>query len=701
MNEKDLELNLEDILKEFGDSGETLSEGEDEASHSLPEYLYQEPEEEPVQAEETAEEVPAAQAEAPEAQETAEEPPAGEKSATGDTIRLDDVVKAAQAEAQAEETPAEEEAAAEQEPQEEAEEAAEEPEVQEEPAEEQPEYVPAEPIPFRPRSRLRELKRKLIAGPEKRYYELSELGVGKLQVAIMLSLAVVILSAGAGVLYAFDMIPENRLRFMIFCQILAMLVGALLGCYQMMDGISDLIHGKFSLNTMLCVTFLACCVDSVFCLVELRVPLCAAFTLQVAMALWSTYQKRSTEMGQMDTMRKAIRLDSVLKVEDYYDGRPGIFRGEGQVEDFMDRYSERTDPEKIQGRYALISLIISAAIAVVAGLLNSVSMAFQIFSTTLLVAVPASFFVSNSRPMAILERRLHALGTVLCGWSGVKALSSRMVYPLSDSDIFPAGSVKMNGVKFYGERDPEVTIAYATALICANGGGLVPVFQQLLASRNGPKYPVKNFRVYPGSGVGGEVCGESVVMGSSQFLQELGVEIPAGTMVNQAVYVAIDGEFSGLFAITYARMKYSASGLATLCAYRGLTPLVTADDFILTAPFLKEKFGVNVRRVAYPTREEKAELAAKAPAEDAPVLALTTHEGLAPAAYAITGARALRTACKLGLVIHIVGGVLGMLIMLALAIIGAVDLLTPLNILLYQLVWMVPGLLVTEWTRAI
>ena len=701
MNEKDLELNLEDILKEFGDSGETLSEGEDEASHSLPEYLYQEPEEEPVQAEETAEEVPAAQAEAPEAQETAEEPPAGEKSATGDTIRLDDVVKAAQAEAQAEETPAEEEAAAEQEPQEEAEEAAEEPEVQEEPAEEQPEYVPAEPIPFRPRSRLRERKRKLIAGPEKRYYELSELGVGKLQVAIMLSLAVVILSAGAGVLYAFDMIPENRLRFMIFCQILAMLVGALLGCYQMMDGISDLIHGKFSLNTMLCVTFLACCVDSVFCLVELRVPLCAAFTLQVAMALWSTYQKRSTEMGQMDTMRKAIRLDSVLKVEDYYDGRPGIFRGEGQVEDFMDRYSERTDPEKIQGRYALISLIISAAIAVVAGLLNSVSMAFQIFSTTLLVAVPASFFVSNSRPMAILERRLHALGTVLCGWSGVKALSSRMVYPLSDSDIFPAGSVKMNGVKFYGERDPEVTIAYATALICANGGGLVPVFQQLLASRNGPKYPVKNFRVYPGSGVGGEVCGESVVMGSSQFLQELGVEIPAGTMVNQAVYVAIDGEFSGLFAITYARMKYSASGLATLCAYRGLTPLVTADDFILTAPFLKEKFGVNVRRVAYPTREEKAELAAKAPAEDAPVLALTTHEGLAPAAYAITGARALRTACKLGLVIHIVGGVLGMLIMLALAIIGAVDLLTPLNILLYQLVWMVPGLLVTEWTRAI
>ena len=32
------------------------------------------------------------------------------------------------------------------------------------------EYVPPEPIVFRPKSRLRELKKKLIAGPEQRYY---------------------------------------------------------------------------------------------------------------------------------------------------------------------------------------------------------------------------------------------------------------------------------------------------------------------------------------------------------------------------------------------------------------------------------------------------------------------------------------------------------------------------------------------------
>jgi len=211
---------------------------------------------------------------------------------------------------------------------------------------------------------------------------------------------------------------------------------------------------------------------------------------------------------------------------------------------------------------------------------------------------------------------------------------------------------------------------------------------------------VKNFQLYEG-GIGGEICDEPVIMGTLKFLQDMGVEVPAGTMVNQAVYVSIDGEFSGLFAISYARMKYSASGLATICSYRRLTPVIIADDFMLSPAFLKEKFGIKTRRMVHPDQDEKLTLMNKAPAEDAPALALTTQDGLAPAAYAVTGARAIRTACALGLTIHIIGGILGLLIMAALAIVGSVELLTPLNILVYQLIWMIPGLLVTEWTRAI
>ena len=52
-----------------------------------------------------------------------------------------------------------------------------------EPEYEQPmgEYVPPQPIAFNPRSRFRELKKKLVEGPEKRYYQLMEKGVGREQ----------------------------------------------------------------------------------------------------------------------------------------------------------------------------------------------------------------------------------------------------------------------------------------------------------------------------------------------------------------------------------------------------------------------------------------------------------------------------------------------------------------------------------------
>jgi hypothetical protein len=47
------------------------------------------------------------------------------------------------------------------------------------------------------------------------------------------------------------------------------------------------------------------------------------------------------------------------------------------------------------------------------------------------------------------------------------------------------------------------------------------------------------------------------------------------------------------------------------------------------------------------------------------------------------------------------GGILGILIMAALAVLGTATLLTPIHILLYQLVWCIPGVIVTFWTRAI
>ena len=223
------ELNLEDILKEFG--------GMDEDTDAEVSEM------QPLEAEEPAEVSDSAEPDAVTAEDAAPAPEetAKESTVSDDTIRLDDLAKIA------EEKSAEADVTSETirlDPSEiaEAEKVAKEAAPAQETAEPEPVNItpPPAPIVFDPKAKLRELKRKLVAGPERRYYELAEVGIGKVQMSMFLCLIVIGVSAGAAVMYGLDMIPENRMRLMVFGQVLAMLLGALLGSDQIVDGLSAL-----------------------------------------------------------------------------------------------------------------------------------------------------------------------------------------------------------------------------------------------------------------------------------------------------------------------------------------------------------------------------------------------------------------------------------------------------------------------------
>ena len=738
MEDKELleleEFTLEDIIREFSDH--PYEEPKEEPQEEPAEEMTEEPAEEevPVAAAEAPEETPeeeAEPAEEPEVQpeetpaeepgeETAPEPqeePDGEteEAPLSDTIRLDtsEVLKgvarnaepvdeeengldgdtiridpdeilaaAAKAEAEAEQSPFTENW---------------------EPEYEQPmgNYVPPQPIAFPSRADHREMKRKLVIGPEKKYYELTEKGLGGLQVTMFFCLVVVLLSAASTIAYAQGMIPDSRLRLMIFGQFLAVLISALLGSFQLIQGVGDLFKGRFTLNTLLVVTFLACCTDGVFCLLQDRIPCCAAFSLEVLLSLWSSYNRRHAELGQMDVLRKANRLNGICAKRDAHEGKTVLLRMTGHVEDFMENYDRPSAPEKRQDLYALIALVCALGTGVATILLYDVYTGIQVTAVSLLAAVPATAFIATTRPFAILQRRLHRLGAVLCGYQGVRQLGGKVIFPLYNEDVFPQGTTRMNGVKFFGERPTDMVLAYAAALVGEDGGGLAPLFRQVLDSRNGRHYEAENLRRYDNGGIGGNVLDEPVLVGTLNFLKEMGVEIPGGIQVSQAVCVAIDGELCGIFAISYEKTRSATAGLSTLSSYRGLSPVVATDEFMLSESFLRGKFGIKSKRLQFPDAQTRNALRAIVPEEESTAALLTTVEGLAPMAYCVTGARALRSACNLGVVLHMIGGVIGMGVVLTLVILGAAQLLTPANMFLYQLAWMLPGFLVTEWTRSI
>ena len=677
------EPELEDILQEFGTEPEPIEEPEPVPAH-VPEPA---PQPEPVSA--TADTVrlePLAREPAPQPilRDTAVFRPVSQDTAVFQTTSMPELIPEPEPEPAPAPAPVQKEPFSD----------------EWEPEYEEPMGEYPQPIPFSPKNRQSSLRKKLMAGPEKRYHTLAAKGLGKLQVCIFLHLLLLLLSGAGTALYWLNIVPPEQQQPLIFAQLVIGMVAGLLACYRLLVGIGNLLRGRFSLNTLLFVTFAACVADGYFCLQSQRMPFTTVLCLELLMAQWAEYQRQNTQIGQMDTLRKALEITALVKIPDYYEGGSGYVAVEGDPDSFMNEYYKPSSPEKRLDIFGLLALLATTALAVYIGMNQGLEKAIQAMAAGLLAAMPASSLIIISRPTAVLAHRLSRLGAVLCGWKGIKEADRQAVYPLDHADLFPGDCAKMNGVKFYGTVDPGRVVAYSTALIAHDGPGMMSVFAHLPRSRHIHQHKVTEFVAYPG-GITGLVDGWNVLVGTQTFLMEMGITIPDDAKVPQAVYAAVEGQFSAVFAVQYSRSKSTAAGLRTLCGYRQIKPVLTACDFILTDQFIRSKLSANVRRMIFPDREMRQHLAATPVPENAPVVALTTKTGLAPKAYALTGARALRATLNIGAATHMIAGVIGLTAVAAMVLTGAFDVLNAANLLGYSLVWLIPGFMITEWTRYI
>ncbi len=566
-----------------------------------------------------------------------------------------------------------------------------------EPEYEQPigSYTP--PIAFKP-SRLRQLRAQLVAGPERRYFELTELGFGKLQATILLTFLIFLLAGATTLLYELGYVGPQRLKLLVFVQLFSLLLAGFLGSYRLMEGLQDLLRLRFSLNTLLCISFAVCGLDGILCLGSQRISCCALFCLQMLMAQIAAHQKRSTQLLQTDTLRKASDVQSVVRCEGYMEEKPGFLTGPDRVADFMDSCDAPAGPERLLATCGLVAFIASLGLGVYGYLRGGLSVGVQVMAGALLLSMPATAFLSYCTPARILGKRLYKMGTVLCNWRGCKAAAGEAVFPLESEDIFPQGQTKFNGVKFFGNSDPDMVVAYAASLVEADGSGLTPLFIKLMQARACRRRPVADLHAYEG-GVTALVDGDPVSLGDLDFMRRMDVKIPGDTRIPHAVYISINGVISGVFAITYNCSKSSAAGLRTLCGDTTLEPVLVSNDFALTEELLCKKFSGDMERMLRPERDMRLGMAQVAAPEDAALVALITRGGLSQRAFAVTGGRALHKVARTSALIHILGGGLGLAAALVLTWVGGIHVLTPGNLLIYWLLWMIPGWLSTQSIR--
>ena len=147
-------------------------------------------------------------------------------------------------------------------------------------------------------------------------------------------------------------------------------------------------------------------------------------------------------------------------------------------------------------------------------------------------------------------------------------------------------------------------------------------------------------------------------------------------------------------------MKYEASenvdyALRTLRRSR-ITPILAVRDPNITPALLKRKFYKKIK-VEYPQLTDRVALSEAEEDRGLP-RALLLREGLLPYAEAVVGSRRLRTAVRRATWLSLAGSAAGVLLTAYLVSLGKFDLLTPLSLTAFLLLWTLPVLLMSDWT---
>jgi len=303
-------------------------------------------------------------------------------------------------------------------------------------------------------------------------------------------------------------------------------------------------------------------------------------------------------------------------------------------------------------------------------------------------ALPLCFGLPWSR----LARHLQKAGCAVAGWSGAEKVSRRKCMILTDTDLFPPGAVQLNGMKIYGEERRKV-LSYAASMARAADCGLGRLFDSVLRSEMGSYLKVDQFAFYEEGGYAGTIRGESVLLGTASFMRKMEVRLPGDINLKTGIFLAVDKELIAVFAVKYNPSENVDFAMKMMRKNR-ISAILAARDPNVTPALLKRKFGKRAR-MNYPGLTARVALSEAGKDHDLP-RALLFREGLLPYAEAVVGSARLVRCVRWNTLISLAGSVAGTLLTAYLASVGSYDLMSPLVLEVFLLLWTVPVILLSD-----
>lgn len=464
-----------------------------------------------------------------------------------------------------------------------------------------------------------------------------------------------------------------------------LLLATLLTPEAMIRGALDLVHLRISPHTLTSLAVILSLVQGASCAVEGEMGYCDVTTLLLFLQYCSLIQGRSAMYYTLRTVCGFENPMGIFDTPQLLENAASLRCDRGKIREYVENLTQPAYPQRVLSVYATVLLPLSVILALLmtARLQESV---LTVWLVLLLCSMPCAAIFSYSYPFCYLAKRLSAFGGALCGWHSAEIFGSRHTIILRDEDLFGAQNVLSNGMKLFPGYEATRVTAYAYTAMELVGSPLARLLRTLLPAQP-PRYAVTEHRVYDDGGVGLAIGPDIVLVGSLSFMRSMGVHMPEGSRVRQAVYVSVNGELAAIFAVKYKPDAATGAGLRNILANRNFSVVLATRDFLITPELLAARYELPAESLRFPDYAERLRLSESDPSRPSEQGALIGADTFGAFAMTVAAGRTLRLTGHTALALTLLAGCIGFLLCLLLLLWDALGSATPLHIAALQLLW--------------
>lgn len=340
--------------------------------------------------------------------------------------------------------------------------------------------------------------------------------------------------------------------------------------------------------------------------------------------------------------------------------------------------------------YAPLAIVAVLALSVMASFgTGAPQQFFPALAAITAMLAPMGLLLSTATPGVRISKKLFTGGSALLSARSARELAWGELAVITDSDIFPPGSVAISGMKIARSMSMEKVVAFAAGALRAVGGGVSHAFLEFAKQQYIFVPEPARVQYFETGGISAQIGPDSVLCGTASFLMRMGIHVSEGRSIKSGVFVAVNGAFAGVFALKYSTPPQSYSAFRVLRVGR-LRPLLATRDFNVTPLMVEDKFDLRPGRTDFPDVEERVALAREEGRGKGKPLALLSRNTMLSFCECVTGARRLHRAVRFNLTVSLLCSVIGIALMYYLSSTGNLHAAGPWNVLLYLILWYIP-----------